>query len=216
MLLDEAILARHSTRLYLPKPVPRPLLERALSLAAHSPSNTNTQAWRLFIVTGDALTRLKSSLLGAAAERPPQVPRMPAAFAAHRSALGRQIYGEGWGLAPDDAAGRRAAALRNFDFFGAPVGVVVCMDGGLPSQMAFSVGMYVQTFLLALTELGVGSCVEISVAGYPDVVRREVGIAEDLRVLVAVAVGFEDGEAGVNQIRIARDGVDKTTVWVDE
>ncbi|RYC55887.1 hypothetical protein CHU98_g10326 [Xylaria longipes] len=82
--------------------------------------------------------------------------------------------------------------------------------------MAFSVGMYVQTFLLALTELGVGSCVEISVAGYPDVVRREVGIAEDLRVLVAVAVGFEDGEAGVNQIRIARDGVDKTTVWVDE
>ncbi|TGJ75393.1 hypothetical protein E0Z10_g10996, partial [Xylaria hypoxylon] len=60
MLLDEAILARHSTRLYLPEEVPRALLERALKLAAHSPSNTNTQAWRLFIVTGEALTRLKS------------------------------------------------------------------------------------------------------------------------------------------------------------
>ncbi|KAI0451636.1 oxidoreductase [Xylaria acuta] len=217
MLLDEAILARHSTRLYLPdKPVPRTLLDRALQLATHAPSNTNTQAWRLFIVTGAALARLKSGLTAAAAERAPQVPGLPAAFAGYRSALGRRIYADGWGLAHDDAAGRRAAVLRNFEFFGAPVGVVVCMDGGLAGQAAFSVGMFVQTLLLALTELGVGSCVEISVAGYPDVVRREVGIEGGLRVLVGVAVGYEDPEAGVNRIRSPRDGVDKNTVWVDE
>ncbi|KAI0411398.1 oxidoreductase [Xylaria grammica] len=184
MLLDEAILARHSTRLYLPRPVPRAALERALELATHAPSHTNTQAWRPFIVTGDALARLKA-------------------------ALGRQVYGEGWGLAHDDAA-----VLRNFEFFGAPVAVLVCMSAALAGQAALSVGMYAQTLLLALTETGLGSCVEISVAGYPGVVAREVGIPGDLRVLCGVAVGFEDLGARVNRIRVVRDLVERHTAWV--
>ncbi|KAI0440543.1 oxidoreductase [Xylaria telfairii] len=216
MLLDEAILSRHSTRLFLATPVPQTLLTRALEFASHSPSNTNTQAWRLFIVTGEALARLKSSLMTAAVAREPAIPDMPAAFAPYRTALGQQIYGEGWGLAHDDAEGRRAAVLRNYEFFGAPAAVIVCMSAQLVGQAAFSVGMYLQTFLLALTELGVGSCVEISVAGYPDVVKREVGIPDDLQVLVGVAVGFEDGQVPVNRVRSPRDEVARTTVWVGE
>ncbi|KAI0534344.1 oxidoreductase [Xylaria digitata] len=214
MLLDEAILARHSTRLYLPQAVPRALLERALDLATHAPSNTNTQARRLFIVTGEALARLKSGLVRAAENGAPDLPSMPPAFWGYRTALGKQLYGEGWGLARDDAAGRRAAVMRNFEFFGAPVAAIVCMSRELVGQEAFSVGMYVQTFLLALTEMGVGSCCEISVAGYPDVVRSEVGIPDDLQVLCGVAVGFEDESAGVNRIRVARDDVERNTVWV--
>ncbi|KAI1346828.1 oxidoreductase [Xylaria sp. FL0043] len=214
MLLSEAILARHSSRLYLPREVPRALLERALSLATHAPSHTNTQAWRLFVVTGDALTRLKTSLLAAAEAGKPNIPPLPAAFESYHHALGRQLYGTGWGLARDDVEGRRAAVLRNFDFFGAPVAVLVCMSRELRGTEALSVGMYLQTFLLALTEMGVGSCVEISVAGYPDVVRKEVGIPEDLVLLCGVAVGFEDTEARVNRIRVDRDEVGRFTAWV--
>ncbi|TGJ81103.1 hypothetical protein E0Z10_g7672 [Xylaria hypoxylon] len=88
------------------------------------------------------------------------------------------------------------------------------MNRELLGQEAFSVGMYVQTFLLALTEEGVGSCVEISVAGYPDVVKKEVGIDDDLQVLCGIAIGFEDGEANVNHIRSVRDDVERNTAWV--
>ncbi|KAI1276060.1 oxidoreductase [Xylaria sp. FL0933] len=215
MLLSEAILARHSSRLYLPREVPRALLERALSLATHAPSNTNTQAWRLFVVTGEALTRLKTSLLAAAGTgKQPNIPSLPAAFDSYHHALGHLFYGTGLGLARDDAEGRRAAVLRNFEFFGAPVAVLVCMSRELRGTEALSVGMYLQTFLLALTEMGVGSCVEISVAGYPDIVKREVGIPEDLVLLCGVAVGFEDAEARVNQIRADRDEVGRFTAWV--
>ncbi|KAI1302266.1 oxidoreductase [Xylaria venustula] len=214
MFLSEAILARHSSRLYHPQPVPNEILTDALALASHSPSNTNTQAWRLFVVTGSALSRLKSSLLAAAETKEPDIPPFPASFAAHRSALGRQLYGEGWGIPHDDHAANRAAVMRNYEFFGAPAAVIVCMSAELVGVEAFSVGMYLQTFLLALTEKGVGSCVEISVAGYPDVVKREVGIPEDLVVLCGVAVGFEDEAAGVNRVRAGRDEVAQTTVWV--
>lgn len=216
MLLDEAVLTRHSTRLYRPDPVPRAVLERALELATHSPSNSNTQVWRLFVVTGPALARLKAALAREASSPPEDPAPLPAKFKPYVSALGKQVFGEGLGIARDDAEGRRAAVLRNYDFFGAPAGIIVCMSAELAGRAAFSVGMYVQTLLLALTERGVGSCVMVSTAGYPDVVRREVGIPEDLLVLCGIAVGYEDGEANVNKIRSEREGVGKTTVWVDE
>ncbi|KAI0485237.1 Nitroreductase-like protein [Xylariaceae sp. FL0804] len=218
MMLDEAILARHSTRLYIPdKPVPRELLESALELATHSPSNSNTQAWRLYIVQGAALDRLKAALVEEAGKgAAPNIPGLPADFKPYRSELGKLVYGEGWGIPRDDHEARKRAVLRNFDFFGAPVGVIVCMSGALPGRAAFSVGMYVQTFLLALTERGVGSCVQVSIAGYPDLVRREVGIPDGMWVLCGLALGYEDAAAGVNRVRAGRDVVDRTTHWVDE
>ena len=37
--LDQAIRERHSTRLFLPQPVPRELVNEALALAQYAPSN---------------------------------------------------------------------------------------------------------------------------------------------------------------------------------
>jgi nitroreductase len=36
--LDQTILERHSTRLFLPQPVPRRLVDEAIALAVHAPS----------------------------------------------------------------------------------------------------------------------------------------------------------------------------------
>jgi nitroreductase len=44
---DEAIRERHSTRLFLPEPVPRELLNEALALAQYAPSNSNIQPWHM-------------------------------------------------------------------------------------------------------------------------------------------------------------------------
>jgi nitroreductase len=57
--LEQAILERRSTRLFLPdKPVPRDLLNEALELAMRAPSNSNIQPWRLVLVSGPARDRL--------------------------------------------------------------------------------------------------------------------------------------------------------------
>ncbi|KAI1874450.1 hypothetical protein JX265_004658 [Neoarthrinium moseri] len=217
MLLDEAIVTRHSTRLFLPKEVPKSVLEKALKLAAHSPSNSNTQAWRLYIVTGKALDRLTTALKQEASSgAAPNIPPLPEQFKPWRSELGKLIYGEGWGIPRDDAEARRHATLRNFEFFGAPVGVIVCMSKQLPGVSAMSVGMYLQTFLLALTDLGVGSCVQVSIAGYRDLVREKVGISDDLEILCGVSIGYEDEEMNVNKVRIGRMSVDDTTVFVQD
>jgi len=50
--LDDAIRSRHSTRMFLPQPVPRELVKEALALAQRAPSNSNIQPWHVYFVSG--------------------------------------------------------------------------------------------------------------------------------------------------------------------
>lgn len=90
------------------------------------------------------------------------------------------------------------------------------MDKELGLADAVSVGMYLQTFLLEITKLGLGSCVEVSVAGYPEVLKNELDFEDRWEVLCGVAVGYEDEEFGANKLKIERDGVDKNVVFLED
>ena len=57
------------------------------------------------------------------------------------------------------------AVLRNWEFFRAPLAGIVCMHRDLGPADAVSVGMYLQTLMMVLTACGLGTCVEVSVAG---------------------------------------------------
>jgi nitroreductase len=208
---------RHSTRFFHPTPIPQPLLSSALHLAQNSPSNSNIQPWRLKILRGATLSHLATALTTAVTSgRTPTTEPLPDAYRHYRSALGKALYGpDGYDIPRSDAEGMERAQLRNYSFFGAPVGVVVCMDKGLAQVDVLSVGMYLQSLCLLLAERGVGTCVEASVAGYPDVVRETLGIGEEMLVLVGMAVGFEDERERVNGVRMERDEVGDTVEFFE-
>jgi Nitroreductase family len=95
--------------------------------------------------------------------------------------------------------------MRNFDFFGAPLAGIVSMHRELGPADAVSVGMYLQTLILALTARRLGTCVEVSVAGYHDVVRAELNIPPELTIITGLAVGYADPDFPANKLRIGRD-----------
>ena len=96
------------------------------------------------------------------------------------------------GIAREDTAGHAAAVLRNWEFFPAPVAGIVCMHRDLGPADALSVGMFLQTLLLALTERGLGSCVEVSISGYPKIVRAQLAIPTELSILCGLPIGYPD------------------------
>lgn len=214
MDLDQSILERHSTRMFLPRPVPQELVEQALALAQHAPSNSNIQPWRLVFVSGTARDRLKDALFKVADREAPHIPALPKAFEHYRYELGAEVYGS-MGIPIADTARHAAAVMRNFDFFGAPLVGIVGMHRDLGPADALSVGMYLQTLILALTARGLGTCVEVSVAGYPDIVRNELKIAPELTIICALAVGYPDPDFPTNKLRIGRDPVAKHVVFLD-
>ena len=80
---------------------------------------------------------------------------------------------------------------------------------------AMSVGMFLQTFLLALTERGLGSCVEVSIVGYPEIVRAELDIPEELSMICGLAVGYADPAFPANNLNIGREPIAKNAVFLD-
>ena len=138
--LDEVVRERRSTRLFLrDKPVPRELLDDALSLAMRAPSNSNIQPWRVFIASGPRRDRLVEALLEAARAELPVTMGLPETFLPLRRELGALVYGS-MGIARHDADARRLAQLRNWEFFRAPVGAAVCMHRDLGLVDALGVG----------------------------------------------------------------------------
>ena len=213
--LDTAIRERHSTRMFLPQqPVPRVLVEEALALAVHAPSNSNIQPWHMVFASGPARDRLVKALLEAGHRGPPNIPALPESFKHFRCELGAEVYGS-MGIAREDKEGRAAAVMRNFEFFRAPLAGIVCMHRDLGPADAMSVGTFLQTLLLALTERGLGTCVEASIAGYPEVVRAQLAIPAELLILCGLAVGYPDPEFPCNKLHISREPTEKCVVFLD-
>jgi nitroreductase len=213
--LDATIRERHSTRMFLPDPVPRHLVEESLELAMRAPSNSNVQPWQLVFASGAVRDRLVAALLDEARAKPPKVPELPERFAHMRRDLGAHVYGA-MGISRHDSKGRRIAVLRNWEFFGAPLAGIVCMHRDLGLVDSMGVGMFVQTLLLALTARGLSTCVQVSIGGYPDIVRAQLGIQEELAVLCGLAVGYADNDFVGGKLRVGRDAVEKHVVFLDE
>jgi nitroreductase len=213
--LDDAIRRRHSTRMFLPqKPVPRELVDQALVLAQCAPSNSDIQPWHIYLVSGVRRDRLVAALTEKAKRRPPKIPPLPASFQHSRSELGTQVYGA-MGIGLHDTEKHTAAVMRNWEFFRAPLACIVCMDRDLAPWDAMSVGMFVQTLLLALTERGLSSCAEVSVVGYPEIVRAELDIPEELSILSGLAVGYADPDFAANKLKISREPIGENAVFLD-
>ena len=214
--LEQTMLDRRSTRLFLPdKPVPRELVTEALELAVHAPSNSNIQPWRLVLASGPARDRLVKALLKRANVESPKVPRLPESFAHMRRDLGALVYGS-MGIARHDAEARRIAVLRNWEFFRAPLGGIVCMHRDLEFVDAVGVGMFLQNLLLALTARGLGTCVQVSIAGYPETVRDQLCIGEDMRILCGLAIGYPDPDFPANALRVPRNPLETNVTFVDD
>jgi nitroreductase len=212
--LDQAIRERHSTRMFLPRPVPRDLLDQALALAQLAPSNSNIQPWHVVFVSGPPRDRLVAAMLDEAKLQPPTGAALPEAFEHFRRELSAQIY-PAMGVARDDKAGHTAAILRNWEFFRAPMAAIVCMNRELGLADALSVGMFLQTLLLALTERGLGSCVEVSVTGYQETIRAQLAIPTELSILCGLAIGYPDSDFPGNKVHVGRDPVQNNVVFVE-
>ena len=66
--VDAAITSRRSIRAFLPAPVAREDIEAILEVAARAPSGTNTQPWKVHVLTGATKERLSGRILAAYAD----------------------------------------------------------------------------------------------------------------------------------------------------
>src|SRR3546814_13673540 len=66
---------------------------------------------------------------------------------------------------------------------------------------AADVGMFAQSLMLALTAHGLASCPQSSLSHYAAVVKRELNIPDDMRLLFGLSFGYEDPDHPSNLVR---------------
>lgn len=68
---------------------------------------------------------------------------------------------------------------------------------------------------LAAQAHGLGSCIEAQLALYPDLVRRHLQLPQTHKIVVGIALGYEDAAAPANAFRTEREPLGKLVLWVD-
>lgn len=208
---------RHSIRSYTSTDVPDSILHDSIALAQLAPSNSNIQNWRLHLARGAARDRIVTALKHEASTSPSSLAPLPEQFKPFRSELGHRLYGpEGYDIKREQKTLHDQLSFRNYEFFGAPVAGVVTMHKALGQPDALSVGMFLQTFVLALTDRGVGCCLQASVAGYPEVLAREFRIPEDQVVLCGIAIGWPKPGSKVNSVVMSREDAAASYTLLEE
>ena len=135
-------------------------------------------------------------------------------YLARRRQCGWGLYGT-LGVGRGDHEKSKAYRAGNYDFFGAPAGLVFTIDRQLEKGSWLDYGMFLQTIMLAARARGLRTCAEASIASYPDIVRRELAIGTEWIVVCGMAMGYADPDAVVNTFQPPRITVDDYAVFLD-
>ena len=110
-------------------------------------------------------------------------------------------------MARDDRAGRVRQFARNWEFFGAPVGLIFTLDRAMQQGQWSDMGMLIQNIMLLARERGLDSCAQESWASWHMLLRQELGIPEQQMVFCGLALGYADHSAPINSLRTDREAV---------
>jgi len=195
-------------------------MERILEAAGASPSYTNTQPWEVAVVSGKKKDELGKILYEMAEADIPANPDLPAPKdwppELHRRAKehGARRY-LALGVERNDEPRRRELRLLNFKFYGAPCVLFLFMDRTLTSWSIFDMGLFAQSLILAAHSLGLGSCLQASIAGYPDAVRDFLGIPKTKLLVLGISIGYPDLKAPINAYQSSRMSTKDFVRWYD-
>jgi len=221
MTFDEVVTGRRSTRGYLDRPVPRPLIEEVLALAMRAPSSMNTQPWHFHVITGEPLDRIRKGntdniLAGVPDSR--EFRRGESCAGVHRErqiGVAKQLFAA-MGIDRDDKDGRQDWVLRGFRQFDAPVCVIVAYDRELSGSddTAFDCGAVTTMLVNAAWSRGLGCVINSQGIMQSPVVREHAGIPDDQVIMKAVAMGWPDPDFPANAVVSERKSVAEAAQFV--
>ena len=220
--VSEAINTRRSLRDFLPQPVPQSLIEQILTTAARAPSGTNMQPWKTYVVTGSTREKLCDTCCTAFDEKSgeytsetryyPEEWFEP--YLARRREVGWALYNL-LGITKGDRERTFAQHRKNYQFFGAPVGLIFTIHRDLATDSWLDYGMFMQNIMLLAREQGLHSCPQAAWADYHEPVRQVLPLTKDEMVVCGLALGYANSAAIENSLVTSRVPLTDHTTFLD-
>ena len=216
--VDAAITSRRSVRGFLSTPIPDATVREILEVASRAPSGTNTQPWKVHVLTGAARERLGNAIKAAyddPAERAQHTeeydyyPReWVSPYIDRRRKVGWDLYGL-LEIGKTDKEKMHAQHGRNYVFFDAPVGLIFTIDRILAQGSWLDYGMFLENIMIAARGRGLDTCPQAAFTQFHRVIKRELQLGDHEMVVCGMALGVADNEAVANRLTTARATVDE-------
>jgi len=213
-IVDEVIRGRRSVRAFLSTPVPRETLLEILDVAARAPSGTNTQPWKVTVITGSKKEDLSRDLIETAlnpardAKQAQEYSYYPEKwvhpYIDRRRKVGYDLYSL-LEIPKGDKERMNRQFARNYAFFDAPVGLFFTIDRILGQGSWLDYGMFLQNVMIAARARGLDTCPQAAFAKYHRIVARHLEIPDTEMLLCGMALGYEDTTKIENTLRTERE-----------
>jgi len=222
--VDTAITSRRSIRAYLQQAVAREDIEAILQVAARAPSGTNTQPWRVYVLSGARRERLSSRIL--AAYKDPEQNRQHteeyayyprewvAPYIDRRRKVGWDLYAL-LGLTRENKAGMAAQHGRNYVFFDAPVGLIFTIDRIMEQGSWLDYGMFLQNIMVAARGRGLDTCPQAAFTQFHRIIADELGLADNETVVCGMSLGYADHGKVENSLVTEREPVSNFVKFIE-
>jgi nitroreductase len=222
--VDAAITSRRSIRAFLPTPVARDDIEKILDVAARAPSGTNTQPWKVYVLTGEKKRELTARILAVHAD--PEQARLHKEEYAYYPSVWQSPYIDrrrkvGWdlyqllGLTREDKAGMAAQHGRNYAFFDAPVGMMFTIDRVMEQGSWLDYGMFLQNIMVAARGRGLDTCPQAAFTQYHTIIRAVLDLPDNEMVVCGMSLGYADHNKIENTLVTEREPLANFVKFVD-
>lgn len=213
--VSAAIDTRRSVRAFLDTPVEERTVRELVEKATRAASGGNVQPWRFYVLSGaarDALVsrvaeKSKTTPFGDGPEYAIYPPDLSEPYRTWRGEVAREMY-ELVGIARDDKAARARQMGRNFEFFGAPVGMILTIDRQMGPPQFCDLGLFLGSLMLLAREAGLHTCPQEAWSLWGATIREVVGVPESELVFCGLALGTADPDAPINALRTDRNPLD--------
>ena len=220
MDVRDAVASRYSCRAFLSTPVSLPIVRDILDRAARAPSGGNLQPWRVDVLAGPRLEALKRLIrprfgelpAGEGAEYAVYPSPLEEPYRSRRFDVGAALY-RAIGVPREDRAGRLRQFARNFELFGAPVGLFVSIHRRMGPPQWSDVGGFIQTVMLLARAHGLDSCAQEAWTHWHTTLMPFLALPDDHMLFCGIALGYADTAAPINQWRSPRAGVEDFTTF---
>ena len=215
MNISDAVARRHSVRAFKPDPVPGAVVREILDAARRAPSGGNLQPWRVYVLGGEALTSFRKVIadridagMSEVAEYAVYPPNLWEPLRTRRREAGALRYAA-LGVVDKDKVGKAALTRKNYEFFGAPIGLFFCLDRRCGPPQWSDLGMYMLTVMLLAVERGIDTCAQESWSNWPKAVAEFLQLPEELMLFAGMSMGYRDAAHPLSAFRTLRAAVEE-------
>ena len=227
--VDDAITARHSVRAFLDTPVATETIKDILNVAARAPSGTNTQPWKVYVVTGQKRAEMIERVCAAQQalfQQPELAEQYQETFAYYpetwispfidrRRENGWGLYGL-LGIQKGEKEKMAAQQLRNYQLFDAPVALYFTVNKAMGIGSKMDISMMIQNVMIAAKARGLDTCPQAAWNHFHPIVLEVLDAPEDEELVCTVALGYADPDHIVNTFITPREPVENFTVFLDQ